>query len=121
MRGTLAPENHDLITEERVDSIIRPLNAADAHRSVLRTGRGWDAARIESDAHLINHPTLIVWGENDKVIPIRNGEKLHDSILNSRLIVFKNCGHVPPEEKADEFVEVVAEFAKNKTNKNNRA
>jgi pimeloyl-ACP methyl ester carboxylesterase len=117
MHGTLAPVNHHLITRDRIDSVIRPLHAADGHNSVLQTGRNWDANRIEADAYLINQPTLIVWGENDTVIPMRNGEKLYDSILNSRLVVFKDCGHVPQEEKSDDFVRVVTEFAKERKDK----
>ncbi|MGI8494116.1 MAG: alpha/beta fold hydrolase [Pyrinomonadaceae bacterium] len=112
MHATLAPENHHLITRERINSIQRPLKAADAHHSVLQTGRSWDADRIETDAHLINHPTLIVWGDRDTMIPIRSAEKLYDSILNSRLVVLENCGHVPQEEKSDEFVNVVTDFCK---------
>ena len=114
MRGTLAPANHHLITEDRIEGVRRPLRAADAHHSVLQTARNWDADRIERDAHLINQPTLIVWGENDNVIPIRNGEKLYREILHSRFVVFKNCGHVPQEEAAESFVNVVTEFCKNR-------
>lgn len=110
MRGTFHTANHHLITEDRIESLLRPLHAADGHRSVLQTGRKWDADRIARDAQFINQPTLIVWGENDTVIPVSDGEKLHEEILRSRLVVFKNCGHVPQEEKADDFVEVVSEF-----------
>ncbi len=117
MRGMLAPSNHHLITKERVESIHRPLHAADAHRSVLATARCWDANRIEADAHLINQPTLIVWGENDRVIPIRSGEKLYESILNSRFVVFKNCGHIPQEEMPENFVAVVGDFCRSKRGK----
>lgn len=118
MKETLAPQNHHLITEERVDAIHRPLNAADAHRSVLSSARNWNADRIEEDAYLINHPTLIVWGEDDKIIPLRSGEKLHQEILNSRLVVLKECGHVPQEEKPEQFVEIVTEFCRNKKGEN---
>lgn len=110
MRNTLHKANHHLITQERIDSIRRPLHAADGHHSVLQTGRNWDANRIEEDAYLINQPTLIIWGDNDTVIPIRNGEKLYDSILHSRFVVFENCGHVPQEEKPDDFINVVTAF-----------
>lgn len=110
MQGTLAPANHHLITEERVDSILRPLLAADAHRSLLMTSRNWHAERIGRDAHLINQPTLIIWGEDDKVIPVKHGYKLHDSILHSRFVVLRDCGHVPPEEKSELFTELVTEF-----------
>ncbi len=112
MRGTLAPANHDLITDDRVESILRPLSAADAHRSLLATSRAWSAGRIEQDAHLINQPTLIVWGEDDKVIPVTDGHKLHDSILNSRFVILKNCGHVPQEEKSVAFAQLVTEFCR---------
>ena len=114
MKETLAPSNHHLITEERVDSVHRPLNAADAHRSVLSSARNWNADRIEEDAYLINHPTLLIWGKDDKIIPLHNGEKLHQEILNSRLVVLKDCGHVPQEEKPEQFVEIVAEFCRDK-------
>ncbi|HXG86635.1 MAG TPA: alpha/beta hydrolase [Pyrinomonadaceae bacterium] len=117
MRGTLCSSNHHLITPERVEGIQRPLRAANAHRSVLATARKWDAGRIERDAYLINHPTLILWGEHDKVVPIHNGEKIHESILNSRFVVFKDCGHVPQEEAPNNFVEVIGEFCRSSKGK----
>ncbi len=110
MQGTIAPANHHMITDERIESIRRPLYAADAHRSVLATSRNWHANRIEDDAHLINQPTLIIWGDQDNVIPIKCGHKLHDEILNSRFVVLKDCGHIPQEEKSELFTELVSEF-----------
>jgi pimeloyl-ACP methyl ester carboxylesterase len=114
MRRTIAPVNHHLINEERIEAVRRPLRAKNTHHSILATARNWDASRIETDAYLINQPTLLVWGEDDNVVPVRNGEKLYDSILNSRLVVLKDCGHVPPEEKPERFVELVAEFCRDK-------
>ena len=114
MKQTLAPDSHHLITEERVESVIRPLKAKDAHHSVLASGRSWEANRIQADAHLINQPTLLIWGEDDTVIPVRNGQCLYDSILNSRLVVLKDCGHLPQEEKPERFVELVSEFCRDR-------
>ena len=114
MRRTIAPVNHHLITKERIEAVHRPLRAKNAHHSVLASARNWNANRIEDDAYLINQPTLIIWGEDDNVIPVRNGEKLYDSILNSRLVVLKDCGHIPQEEKPERFVELVAEFCRDR-------
>ena len=114
MLGTLAKANYNLITKERIDAIRRPLMAADGHHSLLATSRNWSADRIEQDAHLIDHPTLIIWGEEDKVIPIKNGYTLHQEILNSRFVVLKDCGHVPPEEKTEIFSGLVTEFCNNR-------
>ncbi len=114
MQHTIAPANHHLITKERIEAVHRPLRAKDAHHSVLASARKWDANRIEADAHLINQPTLLIWGEDDNVIPVHNGEKLYDSIVHSRLVILKDCGHVPPEEKPERFVELVVEFCRDK-------
>ena len=114
MRGTLSPANHHMITSERISNVLRPLSAADGHHSVLATSRNWHANRIEQDAHMINQPTLIVWGEEDNVIGIHNGYNLHDSILNSRFVILKNCGHVPAEEKSELVSELVTEFCRDK-------
>jgi pimeloyl-ACP methyl ester carboxylesterase len=114
MHGTLAKANHHMITKERIDSIRRPLRAADGHHSLLATSRNWSADRIEQDAYLINHPTLIIWGEEDNVIPIKSGYKLHKEILNSRFVVLKDCGHVPQEEKSEIFTELVTEFCRDR-------
>jgi pimeloyl-ACP methyl ester carboxylesterase len=110
MRNTLAPANHHLIDEKRVANVKRPLDSADAHYSLLATSRNWHAERISRDANLIDQPTLIIWGEDDKVIPIANGYKLQSEILHSRLVVLRDCGHIPQEEKSDAFVNVVSGF-----------
>src|SRR5690606_39269630 len=112
MRTTLAPENFDLITARRIENIRRPLNAADAHHSVLATARNWDAERIEADAHLIDQPTLIIWGDQDQVVPIHNGYKLRDEILHSQMIVIRDCGHVPMEEATELFTDLIIKFCR---------
>ncbi|MEZ5427410.1 MAG: alpha/beta hydrolase [Pyrinomonadaceae bacterium] len=117
MNETFAPENKHLVTQERVDSVHRPLSAADAHHSVLKSARRWRAGRVQRDAHLIDQPTLLIWGEDDSVIPIHNGFKLHREILNSRFVVFRQCGHIPSEEAPDNFVEIVTAFCRDRKGK----
>lgn len=99
-----------VLDEKRVEARHLPLRAASTHRAILRTVRRWDAERISQDAHLIKQPTLVLWGENDREVPLRNGELLHQSIDGSRLIVFRDCGHLPHEEFPREFTEVVSDF-----------
>ena len=47
----------------------------------------------------IKQPTLIIWGSDDQLIPVENGYKFKNDITNSKLIVMKQTGHVPMEEK----------------------
>ena len=97
--------------------VVRPLAAKDAHHSVLASARNWDANRISEDASLINQPTLIIWGEKDLVIPIKNGYKLNQLILNSKMVVFPNCGHLPHEELTDSVVSVINGFCQEQKSK----
>jgi pimeloyl-ACP methyl ester carboxylesterase len=55
-------------------------------------------------------PTLIVWGERDSIIPLRHGEAAHDAMPGSRLDVFPDAGHMPHDDDARRFVELVTEF-----------
>ena len=99
-----------LLDERRVDARHLPLRAAGTQRAIIRTVRRWDAERISREAHLIKQPTLLLWGENDAEIPLADGERLHERIPGSRLIVFLNCGHIPHEEYPEAFTGVVADF-----------
>ena len=100
------------LDERRVDARHLPLRAAGTQRAIIRTVRRWDAERISREAHLIHQPTLLLWGENDREIPLADGERLHEQIPGSRLIVFRNCGHLPHEEYPEEFTKIVADFCK---------
>ena len=104
-------DRHEWVLDERrVDARHLLLRASGTQRAIIRTVRCWDAERISREAHLIKQPTLLLWGENDIEIPLADGERLHDQIPGSRLIVFLNCGHIPHEEYPEEFTNVVADF-----------
>jgi len=99
-----------VMDERRVDARHLPLRAASTQRAIINTVRRWDAERISRDAHLITQPTLLLWGENDREIPLADGERLHAEIPGSRLIVFLKCGHLPHEEYPEAFTNVVTDF-----------
>ncbi|MFN2492558.1 MAG: alpha/beta fold hydrolase [Pyrinomonadaceae bacterium] len=99
------------LDERRVDARHLPLRTAGAHRAIIRTVRRWDAERVSREVHLITQPTLVVWGDSDREVPLHDGEHLQSEIPNARLIVFRDCGHLPHEEYPQEFTKVVSEFA----------
>jgi len=98
------------INEHMIAARHHLLATANAHRAMIRTARAWSANRIQSEASLIRQPTLLVWGDQDDYIPIDNGFRLRDTIPHAKLLVFRNCGHIPPAEHPEKFVEAVAEF-----------
>jgi pimeloyl-ACP methyl ester carboxylesterase len=60
--------------------------------------------------HRISVPTLILWGEQDKVIPSGYGPAFRDRIAGSRLDVLADCGHLPQFERVDEWTGRIAGF-----------
>ena len=55
-------------------------------------------------------PALIVWGENDRVVPARQGKNVHELVPHIQLKVFKHAGHFPHRDDPTRFVRVVHEF-----------
>ena len=58
----------------------------------------------------IHVPTLVVWGKQDGLLPVESGERYAQAIPGAKLVTFDKCGHVPPREKAPEFVSAVETF-----------
>jgi pimeloyl-ACP methyl ester carboxylesterase len=66
--------------------------------------------RLDDRLADIKVPTLVVWGKQDKLLPIASGERYAAGIAGAKLVSFEKCGHVPPIEKTEEFLEAVVAF-----------
>ena len=58
----------------------------------------------------ITAPTLVIWGRNDRFVPMDTGLRLVAGIPNSELHLFNNCGHWVQWEHAERFNRLVADF-----------
>lgn len=58
----------------------------------------------------IKKPTLIIWGKQDGLIRLADGEQFKRDIAGSELVIFDQCGHVPMVEKAADFNKTVLAF-----------
>ena len=59
---------------------------------------------------LVRVPTLIVWGRQDRIVPLECGEMYHAVLQGSTLHVIDQCGHAPHREKTQEFLQVTVRF-----------
>ena len=95
------------MTEEQGDIAIKnELSTAD-----LAWQPRFHDPQLRKWLHRIDVPTLIVWGDGDKVFPEAYGEAYHRLIKGSRLEILPSCGHLPQVEKADAFVDLFTRFA----------
>jgi pimeloyl-ACP methyl ester carboxylesterase len=74
--------------------LIKPLMTVRENLPLWESGF---AARVGE----ITHPTLVIWGEEDRVFPIAVGDELHQTIKGSRFIRIPKAGHIPQWERPD--------------------
>ncbi len=60
--------------------------------------------------HRISVPTLIVWGENDRLNPVVYAQEFGQAIAGSRVETIANCGHIPQVEQTDITLKLVNDF-----------
>jgi pimeloyl-ACP methyl ester carboxylesterase len=106
---------HDdrLVSPERVEEYLAPMarpGTLAAFRSLNASESDDSAAAFAARIGRVAVPTLIVWGREDRWIPLQQGRRLEAAIPGSRLVVVPECGHVPQEEKPQAFLAAVAPF-----------
>lgn len=115
---------HDpaIVTEGLVNLFYGMLSAPGSMRTVSRVlnsvatlsgAREEVLVPIAQRLHTIDVPTLIVWGREDRIIPVKHGIEGTRRIPGSRLHIFDRCGHLPNIEKSEEFNRLVLEFLNN--------
>lgn len=86
-------------------------------RRVLSIGADWRGLKpyllqeIRDSADRIQVPTLIVWGKQDRVLPLRHAFTARKRIPRARLYLFDRCGHTPQLEYPAQFNALIEEFA----------
>lgn len=55
-------------------------------------------------------PTLIVWGREDRAIPLEVGERLRALLPDAQWMVLDSAGHLPNYEQAEDFNRIVIDF-----------
>ena len=90
----------------------RILNWIRAREATARIG--WNpymhTPRLRQQLHRVACPTLVMWGREDKLIPLAHGTYYAEHIPDAQLNVFEQCGHMIPFEKPDEFVADITRF-----------
>jgi pimeloyl-ACP methyl ester carboxylesterase len=58
----------------------------------------------------IRQPTLIVWGEKDSIIPVKDAQEFERLIPDSRKVVMTDTGHIPMAERPQAFNDLMMDF-----------
>jgi pimeloyl-ACP methyl ester carboxylesterase len=105
--------NPDVAEVARGYASLQDSRRRKAFLDTLRSVVGTAGQRVAAEDKLYladGLPILIVWGENDPIIPVAHGERAHEALSGSRLEVFPGVGHLPQVEAPGKFVTVVERF-----------
>jgi pimeloyl-ACP methyl ester carboxylesterase len=111
--------DHSLIRDEQVELAYRLAKRPGRADIFVETGRTLGGVRgmnkewrDELLAELVarDSPTLVVWGENDIILPPSHLKSAAEAFPSARTHMFARSGHMPQLEHPAEFVEVVATF-----------
>ena len=76
------------------------------------TRKRWIAAVSALGKIHVSHglPTLLIWGDQDRIIPVAHGYATHAAVPGSRLEVLGGVGHFPHVESPTAVVEILDDF-----------
>ncbi len=92
-----------LTTSENRHAFVRTV------RGVIDPG-GQSVSAIDRLYLAARMPTLIIWGDRDRIIPVSHAYAAHDAIAGSRLEIIEGAGHFPHVEQPGRFAEILSEF-----------
>jgi pimeloyl-ACP methyl ester carboxylesterase len=109
----LAVHDRTTITPWQVEAYAEPLTGKDARHALKETVRQLIPPKLDAIIGRYSEldvPTLLLWGEADRVVPIWVAEEMERRLPDARLEVLTECGHIPPEEKPRESLEILLDF-----------
>jgi len=101
------------IDKKTIKGFVQRMKLPNAKMAFMSTLLGLKDAEIISEKLVsIKSPTLIIWGENDPIIPIKYAQSFVSEIDDCRFVKMENCGHTPYVESPDKFYKIVFDFLK---------
>ncbi|HEY2156466.1 MAG TPA: alpha/beta fold hydrolase, partial [Isosphaeraceae bacterium] len=102
-------------SDDLVEVIEKKFQCREWKKGVLRTLRGTVGHSVADLLEQIPQPSLVIWGENDRVISDVPGSiRAAERILKVRQVVIPKCGHAPQIEKSHLVNTLVTRFLKGK-------
>jgi pimeloyl-ACP methyl ester carboxylesterase len=98
----------------------KAVNASAFNQKIFKESLEVDFLLLESKLGMIKAPTLIVWGDSDKVIHVSSVPVFEKKIKNARSVILKECGHLPMLEKPQETADAYKNFLKDSQTQESR-
>lgn len=109
-----AYQDKSLASEDALLCAALHLEMPDWHKGLIAFTKsgGYQPFKLKQLGN-ITQPTLILWGDNDKILGVKDAPKFHKAIPHSELFWIENSGHIPhlekPQVTADKILELTVD------------
>jgi len=101
--------NPKSVTPELVEREWRPITVPGTRRAALAAIRS-NVRGYEGLWQKFQVQTLVIWGLEDRLMPVAEGHRLANAIPGARLVVLPGAGHMPQEEQPEAFSRALSDF-----------
>lgn len=105
--------NSELITDEQVEAYSLPYRFPGGISATLLTLQQFDNQHLvdmSNQYQYLNYPTLVIWGDQDRLIPTTHYEQFLKDFPHAQCLLIKNCGHIPQEEAPQQVIPALSAF-----------
>jgi pimeloyl-ACP methyl ester carboxylesterase len=109
----IAYYDNSKIGQDEIEAYAAPMKTAAGKHAIIHSARQImppDAEAIAARYSSIQLPTLILWCDHDRIVPLDIGLKLRRELPNSSLRLISECGHLPQEEQPEATMLQIREF-----------
>jgi pimeloyl-ACP methyl ester carboxylesterase len=109
----IAYYDNSKIGPDEIEAYAAPMKTAAGKHAIIHSARQIlppDADAIAARYSSIQLPTLILWCDHDRIVPLDIGLKLRRELPNSSLRLISECGHLPQEEQPEATMLQIREF-----------
>jgi pimeloyl-ACP methyl ester carboxylesterase len=99
-----------LVTEELKAKYTAPLKITGWEKAFWNYNKAPRTTGVDQNLAALTMPTLVITGDTDEVVATADSIRLAGELPNAQLVVIEDCGHLPNEEKSQEFLTAVAGF-----------
>lgn len=98
------------ITPEIFAGYEKPLQVDNWDKALWQITVASEESGLTTRLSEITMPTLVITGDDDRIVPTEQSLRLADELPNAELKVIAQSGHLPHEEKPVEFMQAVTDF-----------
>jgi len=103
----------EFVTESYFENVTRFHKIKGTIEILLKILRKQFFHTLSDEIHRLGEmdvPILIIFGRQDKAVPLERGKEMHNILRGSQLEIFENAGHCPHDEQSQKFNQLAVDF-----------